>query len=52
MGHCGELGYALWAIIVNLILCYGPLRHIWLYATGHCGGFGYTLWATAQNEAV
>jgi hypothetical protein len=52
MGHCGEFFYALWATTVNLVVHYGPLRWIWLYAMGHCGGFGYVLWATAQNKAV
>jgi uncharacterized membrane protein YpjA len=52
MGHCGEFFYALWAITVNLVVCYGPLRWIWLYAMGHCSGFGYALWATTRNEAV
>jgi hypothetical protein len=52
MGHCGEFFYALWAITVNLVVRYGPLRRIWLYAMGHCGRFGYALWATARNEAV
>jgi hypothetical protein len=41
MGHCGEFFYALRAIIVNLVVRYGPLRR-----------FGYALWATARNEAV
>ncbi len=52
MGHCGEFFYALWDIKVNLVVRYGPLWRIWLYAMGHCGGFGYALWATARNEAV
>jgi hypothetical protein len=52
MGHCGKFFYALWAITVNLVVRYGPLRWIWLYVMGHCGGFGYALWATARNEAV
>jgi hypothetical protein len=52
MGHCGEFFYALWATTENLVVRYGPLRRIWLYAMGHCGGFGYALWATARNEAV
>jgi hypothetical protein len=37
---------------VNLVVCYGPLRWIYLCAMGHCGGFGYGLWATARNKAV
>jgi hypothetical protein len=52
MGHCGEFFYALWATTVNLVMCYGPLGRILLYAMGHCSGFGYALWATARNEAV
>jgi hypothetical protein len=52
MGHCGEFCYALWATTANLVVFYGPLQQIWLYAIGHCGGFGYALWATARNEAV
>ncbi len=52
MGHCGKFFYALWAIMVNLVVRYGPLRWIWLYAMGHCGGFGHALWATAWNEAA
>ncbi len=52
MGHCGEFFYALWATMVNLVMCYGPLRRILLYAMGHCGGFCYALWATAQNETI
>ena len=49
MGHCGDFFYALRAITVNLVVRYGPLRWIWLYAMGHCGGFGSTLWATAAD---
>ncbi len=52
MGHCGKFCPALWATTVNLVVHYGPLLQIWLYAMDHCGGFGYALWATAQNEAV
>jgi hypothetical protein len=52
MGHCGKFFYAIWAITVNLVVRYGPLRQIWLYTMGHCGRFGYALWAIAQNEAV
>jgi hypothetical protein len=52
MGHCGEIFYALWATTVYLVMRYGPLWRIWLYAMGHCGGFGYALWATARNEDV
>ncbi len=39
MGHCGEFCYALWATVADLVMRYGPLRHIWLYTMGHCGGF-------------
>jgi hypothetical protein len=49
MGHCGVFGYALQAIAVNLVMRYGPLWRIWLYAMGHCGGFVYSLWATAAD---
>jgi hypothetical protein len=52
MGRCGEFFYVLWVTKVNLVVCYGPLRRIWLYAMGHCGRFGYALWATAWNEAI
>ncbi len=52
MGHCGDFFYALWPTTVNLVVRYGPLRRIWLYAMGHCSGFGYELWAIAQNKAV
>jgi hypothetical protein len=52
MGHYGEFFYALWATTVSLVMRYGPLWRIWLYAMGHCGGFGYALWATARNEDV
>jgi hypothetical protein len=27
---------ALWATAVNLVICCGPLRRIWLCAMGHC----------------
>ncbi len=49
MGRYGELRYALWATASNLVVHYGPLRQIWLYAMGNCGGFGSALWATARN---
>jgi hypothetical protein len=52
MGYCGKLFYALWATTVNLVVRYGPLWLVWLYAMGHCGGFGYTLWAIVWNEFV
>jgi hypothetical protein len=52
MGHCGKFLYELWAITVNLVVRYRPLRRIWLYTMGHCGGFGYAPWATARNEAL
>jgi hypothetical protein len=41
MGHCSKFAYALLATAANFIMCYGPLRQIWLYAIG-----------TARNEAV
>jgi hypothetical protein len=47
MGHFGKFCHALWAIPVNVVMRYEPLRQIWLYAMGHCGRFGYTPWATA-----
>jgi hypothetical protein len=37
LGHCGEFCYALWAIVADLVMRYGPLRQIWLYVMGHCG---------------
>jgi hypothetical protein len=52
MGHCGKFSYALWATAANLVVRYGPLGQIWLYATGHCGGFGYALWANMRYEVV
>jgi hypothetical protein len=52
MGHCSKFGYTLWAITANLVVRYGPLQQIWLYAMGNCGGFGYALWATAQYEVI
>jgi hypothetical protein len=53
MGHCGKFGYALWAIAANLVVRYGPLRQIWLYAMGHCGGFVCAKPITiAQNYAT
>jgi hypothetical protein len=52
MGHCGKFGYVLWATATNLVVRYGPLRQIWIYAMGHCSGFGYALWATTQYEVV
>jgi hypothetical protein len=52
MGHCGEFFYALWATVVNLVMHYGPLRLILLYAMGHCGEFGYAVRATTRNEAT
>ncbi len=51
MGHGGEFFYVLWATTENLVVRYGPLGQIWLYAMGHCDGFGYALWATVRNEA-
>jgi hypothetical protein len=51
-GDCGEFCYVLWATTVNLVVCCGPQRRIWLYAMGYCGGFGYALCATACNEVV
>jgi hypothetical protein len=52
MGHREEFFHVLWATAANLVVRYGPLRWIWLYAMGHCGRFGYALWATERNEAV
>jgi hypothetical protein len=26
MGHCGGFGYTLWAIAVDFVMHYGPLR--------------------------
>jgi hypothetical protein len=43
MGHCGELCYAVWATAADLVIRYGPLPRIWLYAMGHCGRFGCAL---------
>jgi hypothetical protein len=52
MGHCSGFGYMLWAIAADMVMRYGPLRRIWLYAMGQCGGFAYALWTTVRNEAV
>jgi hypothetical protein len=52
MGHCGKFCSMLWDSMVNLVVCYGPLQRIWLYAMGNCGGFAYALWATGQNEVI
>jgi hypothetical protein len=52
MGHYGEFCYALRATTANLVVLYGPLRRIWLYAMGYCGGFGYALWTIAQGLVI
>ncbi len=52
MGHCDRFGYALWATAINLVIRYGPLRQISLYAMGHCDRFGNALWATAINLVI
>jgi hypothetical protein len=43
MGHCSKFFYALWATTVNLVVRYGPLWQIWLYAMA---------WATAADLAM
>jgi hypothetical protein len=60
MGHCGELGYALWVIAANLVVRYGPLCGIKpyihvvklcndIYTMGLSTGFGSMLQAVAQD---
>ncbi len=39
----------LWAIAQNQLLCYGPLRRIFLSAMGYSAEYGSAMWATAQN---
>ncbi len=39
MGHSARLGYALWAVAQELVLCYGPSTE-----------FDYALWAIVPNQ--
>jgi hypothetical protein len=55
MGHCDEIGCAVWATAAELVVCYGPLCGMKPYTTvkicddfravGQSTGFGYALWA-------
>jgi hypothetical protein len=40
---------AVWAIVQNFVMCYGPQCRILLCAMGHSEEFCSVLWATAQN---
>jgi hypothetical protein len=48
MDHCGKFGHALWATVVKLVMCYGPLRRIFCL----CFGPLQRLWLCAESRCI
>ncbi len=43
IGHYGEFGCALWAIVADLVIRYRPLQQIWLCTMVHCAEWSCTV---------
>jgi hypothetical protein len=49
VGHSARFGYVLWAIVQDLVMCYGPQRRNLLCVMGCSTGFCHGLWAIVQD---